>query len=48
MVHNEFQWVILWKAFFIIKTKLNILLLKINVANSANSGIISFYDEKLK
>lgn len=36
------------KAFLIIRTKLNILLLKINVAHSINIGIISFYDKKLK
>lgn len=36
------------KAFFIIRTTLNNLLLKINVAHGINIGIISFYDEKLK
>lgn len=30
------------KGFFIIRTKINILLLKINVAHSINIGIISF------
>lgn len=36
------------KAFFIIRAKPNILLLKINVAHSINIGIISFYGEELK
>lgn len=35
------------KAFFIIRAKRNILLLKINVAHSINIGIVSFYDEEL-
>lgn len=41
---NEFSFS---KAFFIIRAKRNILLLKINVAHSINIGIVSFYDEEL-